>query len=919
MKKLIYCAVALAAALFAGSCQQELMSDGQNGNAVVSFKLNVPGAEVTRANIGDGSNVDILYYEVYNSDYSKQLVEGHQERNSDGSFDLNLTLVSDNTYNFLFWAQVDGKDYYKIDDLRSVEVKYTSADNVITAVGNAEDRAAFFAAETIELKKTKFAKTITLKRPFAQLNFGTLSLKSDITDFSIIGSTIKVTNVSKKFDVSAGVGSSAEAAQTEVTFKAEGTPSDPTLTVNETSDYDYLSMNYFFVPGDEATVEVNAVFHTSVGDVTHAIPYVPVAENYRTNVIGDLIFSTTELHIVIDEKFSKPDIVVDYMKAIPETIDLGNGNSIVIPALSADHKVAVSGKGTLTLEGVNILATNGPAIVLEEGADVQLVIKGEVSLTGASDGIRVPAEAKLEITGENGTLVTVGNVGSGIKGSVTIDGLAHITAKGNGDHAYGIGAGDAKVIIRNSTVDYACGGHVQPLFINDEKYGKSEPEGGAAIGGSEITIENSTVIKADGGSKAAAIGAEYWHSTEIEIINSTIEEANGGNASAGIGGSRYAGDAKYNVSIKITDSNVTATGGQYGAGIGSGYDTHCNGQSYSATNHIEIDGTSVINAKGGKYASGIGTGFHSAYLTGSIAYGVTVNSVAGDEIFYKSAYTIAQNIGYGIVDPAREFSGDNADITFTVAGNVIDGPVSGVVVTDKADVLTEAFANGEDIVMSQDIETEAATTAPYGNKYAFKMDGGVLDGNGHELYMECYGDDYGIMISAGTIKNLTITEGCRAVMIMYPKSDIILDNVKIGGDGVLYPINTGEAGAAGVKLIVTNSVLAGWTSYGNIESASFTNVEFKQGTYYNDINGRVLKPYVNTTLTDCAFVEHMNIDLSALAAGHKITMSNCTVNGQPVDAGVFTIPSNDAQYDTELFTVDLPSWATSINDCMIFN
>jgi hypothetical protein len=63
----------------------------------------------------------------------------------------------------------------------------------------------------------------------------------------------------------------------------------------------------------------------------------------------------------------------------------------------------------------------------------------------------------------------------------------------------------------------------------------------------------------------------------------------------------------------------------------------------------------------------------------------------------------------------------------------------------------------------------------------------------------------------------------------------------------------------------------------------------------------------------------MNIDLSALTAGHKITMSNCTVNGQPVDAGVFTIPSNDAQYDTELFTVDLPSWATSINDCMIFN
>ena len=236
-----------------------------------------------------------------------------------------------------------------------------------------------------------------------------------------------------------------------------------------------------------------------------------------------------------------------------------------------------------------------------------------------------------------------------------------------------------------------------------------------------------------------------------------------------------------------------------------------------------------------------------------------------------------------------------------------------------AEELAEAFANGENVVMTQDITTEAATTAPYGNKYAFKLDGGVLDGNGHELHMECYGDDYGIMTSGGTIKNLTIKEGCRAVMIMYPQQDVILDKVNIGGDGVLYPINTGEAGAEGVNLIVTNSVLAGWTSYGLIESASFTNVEFKQGTYYNNIYGRVLKPYVNTTLTNCAFVEHMNLDLSALTAGHKVIMTNCTVNGQAVNADVFTVPTTDSQYDTELFTIDLPSWASSINDCVVFN
>lgn len=271
------------------------------------------------------------------------------------------------------------------------------------------------------------------------------------------------------------------------------------------------------------------------------------------------------------------------------------------------------------------------------------------------------------------------------------------------------------------------------------------------------------------------------------------------------------------------------------------------------------------------------------------------NGVIGGGIYGYTAFADGWWAGFGACDKFENWNG--LVVTSNLAGGV----------------------NGENVVLSGNVNTEASTTAPYGNKYAVKMDGGVLDGNGNELYMECYGDDYGIMTSGGTIKNLTITEGCRAVMIMYAKEDIILDNVNIGGDGVLYPINTGEyAVAEGVDLVVTNSTLAGWVSYAGIESASFTNVKFEQGTYYNNIYGRVLKPYVNTTLTKCSFVEHMNLDLSGLVEGQKITIDNCTVNGTAVTADVFTVPTSNAQYDTELFTVDLPSWANSINDCIVF-
>lgn len=292
----------------------------------------------------------------------------------------------------------------------------------------------------------------------------------------------------------------------------------------------------------------------------------------------------------------------------------------------------------------------------------------------------------------------------------------------------------------------------------------------------------------------------------------------------------------------------------------------------------------------------------------------------GESFIWNQKPSVNVPAGAGVVEiNGGTFVGVKVDDEFT--NNQYDPAgdnVNTMAPANTADQLIEALKKGKDVVLTADIEAEAATTAPYGNKYAFKMDGGVIDGNGNELYMECYGDDYGIMTTGGTIKNLTIKEGCRAIMIMYPQEDVILDNVNIGGDGVLYPINTGEAGVSGVDLIVTNSTIKGWTSFGNIESASFTNVKFEQGTYYNNIYGRVFKPYVNTTIKNCSFIKAYNLDLSKLGNGCKVTIENCTVDGQPLTADIMTIPATDAEYDTCTFTVDLPSWATSIEDCVIF-
>ena len=63
MKKLLYCAVALAGLFAAASCQQESLEPVQETGAV-TFTVEAPAALQTRA-IADGLNVNELVYEVW--------------------------------------------------------------------------------------------------------------------------------------------------------------------------------------------------------------------------------------------------------------------------------------------------------------------------------------------------------------------------------------------------------------------------------------------------------------------------------------------------------------------------------------------------------------------------------------------------------------------------------------------------------------------------------------------------------------------------------------------------------------------------------------------------------------------------------------------------------------------------------------
>ncbi len=102
-------------------------------------------------------------------------------------------------------------------------------------------------------------------------------------------------------------------------------------------------------------------------------------------------------------------------------------------------------------------------------------------------------------------------------------------------------------------------------------------------------------LDATGGAFGAGIGSMYFKSAKNITVDSLTVTANGGEEAAGFGGGCL-GSAQ---NITIKNSDVTASGGKNAAGVGSGNNAGANGITI-------ID--SKVNATGGNYAAGIGTG-----------------------------------------------------------------------------------------------------------------------------------------------------------------------------------------------------------------------------------------------------------------------------------------------------------------------
>ena len=169
MKKFYYSLFAAATLLLATSCSQEEDFAQQSSNEVTTFSVSLDGETGARA-AGDGTKVNKLYYAVYDQETQNVIYPDNAKfgvaDKANGGWTLELPLMKSETYDILFWAQVNGSQYYNFTELTDIEVKY---DNVLS---NIEDRDAFFNALD-DFKASGSKHTIVLRRPFAQLNIAT--------------------------------------------------------------------------------------------------------------------------------------------------------------------------------------------------------------------------------------------------------------------------------------------------------------------------------------------------------------------------------------------------------------------------------------------------------------------------------------------------------------------------------------------------------------------------------------------------------------------------------------------------------------------------------------------------------------------------------------------------------------------------
>ncbi len=317
-KKFIFSMFAATTMLLATSCSSDdLAIENASGNMVTAtFIVETPEGISTRA-VSDGTTVDSVACAVYdeNGDELKNLYKKVKMTGRKATY--SISLAKGQKYRVAFFAYNGDAQAYDVTDLKNIKV------NTENQTSNNEGRDAFTAYVDVTGAETQSSVdlTVTLKRPFAQLNIATADTKAaSDAGIDVKQTKVVVTDVYTNFsafdnDVV------ANATTSDITFDLANIPTKLATLTAEGKDYAYLAFNYLLV-GNKGVTDVT--FTWADGNNTNTTEYanVPVQRNYRTNIVGNLLTSNADFTIVVDQNYATPDETIG---ASTEVIPDDNG------------------------------------------------------------------------------------------------------------------------------------------------------------------------------------------------------------------------------------------------------------------------------------------------------------------------------------------------------------------------------------------------------------------------------------------------------------------------------------------------------------------------------------------------------------------------------------------------------------------
>lgn len=390
-KNLFMSMLAMAGMLFATSCSQdELLNEPTTGNYVnAKFTIGTTDGIATRATIGNGEKADVVTCVVFDEkgEEMKPLRQTISINQKQATYDIRL--VKGQEYRVAFFAYNKEAAAYDVTDMTNIKINGNQACNT-------ENRDAFTAYTIVTAEESMNAinRNVTLYRPFAQLNLG--AYKKDIeaaanAGVTVTNSQIKVSNVYTAFNAYENV---VAGETSEVTFAMNGIPrEDLEVDINgdknigDDEKFEYLALNYLLV-GDADTekslTDVEFVWKTADGKInnpTTVFKNIPVQRNYRTNIIGYLLTNPAQFNIVIDERFEKPDYIVDAP---------WDGTSVEEPEKDADGAYVVK----TAAEWIWLANHKGSVGAIDINADIKLANSidfggaeiGAITFKGTFDG-----------------------------------------------------------------------------------------------------------------------------------------------------------------------------------------------------------------------------------------------------------------------------------------------------------------------------------------------------------------------------------------------------------------------------------------------------------------------------------------------------------------------------------------------------